>query len=269
MTDPQIRVLTPDWPAPPGVRAAFSLRQGGVSQGPWSALNLGVHVADDPAAVTENRRRLRQQLGLPAEPFWLSQVHGIAVANPDGAPVAAGAVAGLEPVGSGPVTADAAVTTQAGQVLAIQVADCLPVLFAARDGSAVAGAHAGWRGLAAGVLEATVAALAGRGVRPQQLLAWMGPAIGPECFEVGEEVRAAFVQGAPGAAAAFTPARPGHWLCDLRALAAQRLAAAGVGALYGVDRGLEWCTYSHPQQYFSHRRDGPCGRMAALVWMGA
>ena len=271
MTDARIGVLVPDWPAPPRVRAAFSLRRGGVSQGPWISLNLGSHVADDPAAVAENRRRLRAQLRLPGEPCWLSQVHGTQVVKPTG--------------GEPPPIADAAVTSEPGRVLAIQVADCLPVLFAARDGSVVAGAHAGWRGLAAGVLEATVADLAAAGAEPRDILVWIGPGIGPGRFEVGEEVREAFVRGVrgggmrgagagplaeagdPGAAAAFVPNERGRWWCDLRTLAVRRLAAAGVAAVYGADRGHEWCTHSDPGRFFSHRRDGQCGRMAALVWL--
>ncbi len=290
MGDAGVGVLIPDWPAPSRVHAAFTLRTGGVSQGRWDSLNLGAHVNDEPAAMAENRRRVRGQLGLPAEPYWLSQVHGVDVVCPEEAARVSPAQGGGRPPVA--VVADAAVTRQPGRVLAIQVADCLPVLFAARDGSAVAGAHAGWRGLAAGVLEATVAALSARGVKPRDLLAWIGPGIGPERFEVGAEVREAFVHGLPGrtagpgagtgrgapgsgpgaagdpgAAAAFAPGRPDHWLCDLRLLAARRLAAAGVGSVAGADKGLEWCTHTHAERFFSHRRDGQCGRMAALVWL--
>jgi len=288
VTGPQVGVLMPDWPVPPRVRAVFTLRAGGVSQGPWAALNLGAHVSDDPAAVAENRRRVRERLGLPAEPYWLSQVHGVAVARVDEISAAGGpasdAVRARHPgvaasaAAPSPVVADAAITRQAGRVLAIQVADCLPVLFAARDGSVVAGAHAGWRGLVAGVLEATVAAMAAEGVAARDLMAWMGPAIGPDRFEVGDEVRDAFVRGLPGAGgpgaagdpgatAAFTASRPGHWLCDLRQLAVRRLAAVGVHAVRGADRGREWCTHTNQERFFSHRRDGQCGRMAALVWI--
>ena len=173
------QVMAPDWPAPSAVRAAFTLRMGGVSAAPFDSLNVGAHVGDAGAAVTENRRRVRAQLRLPAEPLWLEQVHGIEVADLDAAR------------GGAPhLTADAAIARRAGSVCVMQVADCLPVLIAARDGCAVAAAHAGWRGLAAGVLETTVARLA---VAPSGLIAWLGPAIGPGRFEVGGEVRAAFL----------------------------------------------------------------------------
>lgn len=242
---PDLDILVPDWPAPPRVRAAFTLRTGGVSGGPFASLNLGDHVGDDPAAVASNRRRLREALHLPAEPLWLNQVHGREVARFDGAP---------RP------DADAAMALQPGQVCAVLVADCLPVLFADRDGRCVAASHAGWRGLAAGVLERTVEALP---AAPGALVAWLGPAIGPQAFEVGEEVRDAFVAAQPEAAEEFAPQAAGRWLADLWGLARRRLAAAGVGAVYG-GRG---CTVSEPQRFFSYRRDGVTGRMAALVWL--
>jgi polyphenol oxidase len=238
----------PDWPAPARVRAAFTLRSGGVSGGAFASLNLGAHVGDKPEAVFENRLRVRRALDLPAEPTWLQQVHGKDVADLDGPHLATSA-------------ADAALTRSAGRVCAVQVADCLPVLFAARDGSAVAAAHAGWRGLAAGVLEATVSEL---GLAPAGLCAWLGPAIGPAHFEVGEEVRAAFVAQDAGAAAAFTANQRGRWLCDLYALARRHLAALGLQAVYGG----AVCTYSDATRFFSYRRDGQCGRMAALIWLG-
>lgn len=241
-------LIVPQWPAPPRVRAAFTLRGGGVSGPPFDTLNLGARVGDAPAAVAENRRRLTAQLQLPAEPRWLEQLHGTTVADLD-APGSAAAC-----------SADAAVTRRAACVCVIQVADCLPVLFATRDGSAVAAAHAGWRGLAAGVLEATVAQL---GVAPHELLAWMGPAIGTQHFEVGEEVRSAFVTRHAAAGTAFSANARGHWQCDLAALARARLAAAGVTGVFGG----ECCTYSDPQRFFSYRRDGQCGRMAALIWL--
>ncbi len=244
-----IDILRPDWPAPPGVHAAFTLRGGGASAAPYDSLNVGAHVADDAAAVSENRRRVRAALLLPSEPVWLHQVHGAQV-------VELGAASPGEAQGA---TADASLTRRAGQVCVVQVADCLPVLLAVTDGSAVAAAHAGWRGLAAGVLEAVVTRLA---VAPQRLIAWLGPAIGPRHFEVGEEVRGAFLARASGAAAAFSANERGRWQCDLPALARQRLAALGVSAVYG---GGE-CTYADAQRFFSFRRDGRCGRMAALVW---
>jgi YfiH family protein len=237
--------LTPDWPAPAGVRAAFTLRTGGVSLAPFDSLNTGAHVGDAAAAVIENRRRVVRSLGLPSEPQWLEQVHGAEVADLDAADPRA--------------RADAAFTHAAGRVCAVQVADCLPVLLAARDGSAVAAAHCGWRGLAGGVLEATVRAL---GVPANELFAWLGPAIGPGAFEVGEEVRAAFVAGDARAAAAFVANPRGRWQCDLFELARQRLAALQVPAVYGG--GV--CTHDDPQRFFSYRRDGRCGRMAALIW---
>jgi len=239
-------LIVPQWPAPPRVRAAFTLRGGGVSGPPFDTLNLGARVGDAPAAVAENRRRLATQLQLPGEPCWLEQVHGTTVADLD-APGAAH-------------SADAAIARRAACVCVMQVADCMPVLFATRDGSAVAAAHAGWRGLAAGVLEATVAQL---GVAPRELLAWLGPAIGAPHFEVGEEVRSAFVTRDAAAGVAFSANARGRWQCDLAALARTRLAAAGVSAVFGGD----WCTYSEPQRFFSYRRDGQCGRMAALIWL--
>ncbi|MBK7250625.1 MAG: peptidoglycan editing factor PgeF [Gammaproteobacteria bacterium] len=240
--------LTPDWPAPPGVRAACTLRTGGVSAAPWDSLNLATHVGDDAAAVAENRRRVRAALALPAEPLWLEQVHGATVCQPS--PLS----------GSRPLCADSIVVRARGQVCAIQVADCLPVIFATRDGSAVAAAHAGWRGLASGVLEATVRAL---GCPGGELLAWLGPAIGPAHFEVGDEVRAAFVAWDSQAATAFAANDRGRWQCDLGALARQRLARLGIRAVSGG----HWCTYADAARFFSFRRDGRCGRMAALVWL--
>lgn len=247
---PAIQVLTPDWPAPPSVRAAFTLRMGGVSAPPFESLNVGAHVGDAAAAVVENRRRLRAQLQLPAEPAWIEQVHGTDVAELD-----------VLPEGPAPhVTADAVISRRAGRVCVVQVADCLPVLFAACDGSAIAAAHAGWRGLAAGVLEATVAEL---GVDPSRLVAWLGPAIGPEHFEVGDEVRAVFVAREPETAQAFVANARGRWQCDLLALARRRLVALGVTQIFGG----RWCTYADPVDFFSYRRDGQCGRMAAVLWL--
>jgi hypothetical protein len=243
-----IECLVPDWPAPPAVRAAVSTRVGGVSGAPWDSLNLGDHVGDDPACVAENRRRLRAQLGLPAEPFWLHQVHGCDVADAD--------AAGAGP----PCAADAAVATRAGGVCAVLTADCLPVLFCSRDGEWVAAAHAGWRGLAAGVLERAVARAP---VPAADVLAWLGPAIGPAAFEVGAEVRAAFLAEDAVAAACFAPSPAGRWLADLYALAHRRLARCGVGWVGGG--GL--CTFTDAGRFFSFRRDGTTGRMASLIWL--
>ncbi len=247
MSGPEL--ILPDWPAPAGVRAAFTLRSGGVSERPFDSFNIAAHVGDDPRAVAENRARLRKSLGLTAEPAWLEQVHGQRVVDLDR----------LATVDS-PGPADAAVAHAAGRTCAIQVADCMPVLFAAADGSAIGAAHAGWRGLVGGVLESTVRAL---GTPPGKLLAWLGPAIGQANFEVGEEVRAAFLAADAGAATAFVANDRGRWQCDLDALARRRLAALGLASVHGGG----WCTYAEPRRFFSYRRDGRCGRMAALIWL--
>ncbi len=244
-----LETLRPDWPTPPGVRAAFTLRRGGVSEPPFETLNLALHTGDAPDAVLENRRRLSRALELPAEPAWLNQVHGTGVVR----------LAAVDTVVD--LRADAAVTGEPGRICAIQVADCIPVLFAARDGSAVGAAHAGWRGLASGVLEATVGALQTLGATPADLIAWLGPGIGATHFEVGDEVRAAF----PGSGHAFAPNARGRWQCDLAGLARERLEALGMRELYGG----RWCTFTDAERFFSYRRDGRCGRMAALVWIEA
>jgi polyphenol oxidase len=241
-----VEVLAPQWPAPPGVHAAFTLRAGGASAAPYDSLNVGAHVGDAPACVAENRRRVREHLGLPAEPAWLEQVHGTEVLE----------LEAEEPHGP----ADAVITRRPGRVCAVQVADCMPVLFAARDASVIGVAHAGWRGLAAGILDATVARL---GVEAAELVAWLGPAISAPHFEVGSEVRGAFVAHDAAAAGAFAANARGRWQCDLAALARQRLAALGVAAVCGAN----WCTYADRQRFFSFRRDGRCGRMAALIWL--
>ncbi|MCC7464427.1 MAG: peptidoglycan editing factor PgeF [Gammaproteobacteria bacterium] len=238
--------LRPGWPAPPGVHAAFTLRGGGLSRGGYASLNLGTHVGDDPQAVAGNRALLCTALALPAEPVWLEQQHGIRVADLD------------QERAPGP--ADAAFTRQPARVCAVLVADCLPVLFATRRGDAVAAAHAGWRGLAAGVLEATVRAL---GIDGAELYAWLGPAIGPQRFEVGEEVRVACLEADAGCAAAFVRNARGRWFGDLAALARRRLAALGVQAV--TDETA--CTYEDGARFYSHRREQPTGRMAALVWL--
>jgi YfiH family protein len=252
-------IIEPEWPAPKGVRSAFTLRTGGVSVSPHDSLNVGAHVGDVAARVEENRRRVRGRLGLPTEPVWLQQVHGVEVADLD---VAEARVrAGCPDAGAaGFARADAAVTRRPGRVCVIQVADCMPVLFAARDGSAVGAAHAGWRGLAGGVLEETVLHL---GVPAPQLIAWLGPTIGQNHFEVGDEVRAAFMSRDPDAASSFEANARGRWQCDLYALAKRRLLALGIRDVFGGG----WCTYADAERFFSYRRDGQCGRMAALVWM--
>jgi polyphenol oxidase len=238
--------LAPEWPAAPAVRAWVTTRAGGVSRGPYASLNLGDHVGDDPRAVASNRARLVRTLGLPAEPLWLTQVHGTAV-------VAGGGCASF-------AEADASHAATPGVVCAVLTADCLPVLLCDRRGTRVAAVHAGWRGLRDGVVERAVQALATDGA---ELLAWLGPAIGPQAFEVGEEVRAGFVAHDAGAAAAFRPSPRGRWLADLCALARRRLAACGVTAIYGG----HWCTYGDAQRFYSYRREGTTGRMASLIWL--
>jgi YfiH family protein len=247
-----LRFLPAEWDGPSTVRAGCTLRTGGVSAPPFASLNLGRHVGDEPAAVAENRRRLGAALSLPREPLWLAQMHGTRVANADTDTDS----------GSEPPEADAAVTRQSGRVLAILVADCLPVLFASDDGTVVAAAHAGWRGLAAGVLEATVASMR---FDPGRIVAWLGPAIGQEHFEVGEEVREAFLAGDARAAEAFDGNARGRWQCDLRQLARLRLGRLGLGTVSAT----RLCSYAASEQCFSYRRDGRTGRMAALVWRTA
>lgn len=309
--------LVPDWPAPPWVRAVSTTRRGGLSGGSYAGLNLGDHVGDDPTRVLANRQLLRSALGLPADPLWLRQVHGCAVAcakaGPEvgtsaestvggasalaagepleeasrGAPglasagvIALGASKGVEkdasvearggtlgegteePPGEGGCEADASVAYGPGAVCAVLTADCLPLLLTDRAGTRVAAVHAGWRGLVAGVIEATVARLK---VPPGDLLVWLGPAIGANAFEVGGEVRACFLAADAQAAAAFTPLGGEKWLADIYLLARQRLAALGVARVWGG----EHCTYRDPERFYSYRRDGVTGRMASLIWLEA
>ncbi|MDX1375028.1 MAG: peptidoglycan editing factor PgeF [Burkholderiales bacterium] len=242
-----LQPIVADWEVAPRVRTLVTTRTGGVSAGPHASLNLGLRCGDADQAVLENRRRLAEWL--PAKPVWLRQVHGRGVLR-----------ARPEHASGDEHEADAAVTTYAGTVCAVLVADCMPVFLADARGEAVGVAHAGWRGLSAGVLEAAVAAFP---CTPARLAAWLGPAIGPRVYEVGEEVRAAFLAADPRAAAAFARTRPGHWLADLYALARQRLSACGVGQVGGGG----FCTYSEPARFYSYRRDGVTGRMAALAWL--
>ena len=236
--------IVPDWPAPPNVRAVVTTRGGGASAGPYASLNLGDRVGDEPSAVERNRARLRTFL--PAEPLWLHQVHGSEVVDVETAlPL---------------LRADGAVARTRAAVCAVLTADCLPVLLASRAGEAVGIAHAGWRGLAAGVIEATVARMI---VAPGAIVAWLGPGIGRQVYEVGRDVRDAFVARDPGAAEAFSPTRASKYLADLCALAKRRLAAAGVKAVYGGG----FCTYEDSARFFSHRRDRTTGRFASLVWL--
>ncbi len=239
--------IVPDWPAPACVHAVTTTRQGGVSQGVYSSMNPADHVGDDPEAVATNRARLQQVLALPARPAWLQQVHGITVVD-------AGVMTGTP-------QADAAYTCRAGVVCTVLTADCLPLLLCDKEGECVAAVHAGWRGLAAGVIEEAVRALARPGAA---LLAWLGPAISPAAYQVGDEVRDTFMAHDPRAAAAFRPAA-GGWHADLYQLARERLAACGVTQVYGGGH----CSYAEAGRFFSYRRDGACGRMASLIWIAA
>jgi YfiH family protein len=236
------------WRPPAGVHAVFTTRLGGVSAAPWDSFNVATHVGDAPESVVANRKLLREKLRLPTEPAWLNQVHGVDVVDLDAAhPLAA------------PPTADASFTRAANRVCAIMVADCLPVLFASRDGQTIGAAHAGWRGLAKGVLESTVHAM---GVAPDELSAWLGPAISREYFEVGDEVREAFVNEDVAASSLFTRNGRGRWQADLPGLARRRLSALGVHDVSGGG----WCTFAERARFYSHRRDGKGGRLAALIW---
>jgi polyphenol oxidase len=241
--------IIPAWPAPARVRAAVSTRQGpGVSTGPWARFNLGTNGGDEPTAVAANRAAVRTALGLARDPHWLQQVHGVDVVDVD------------RPGNSPMQHADASVTHLAGEPLAILTADCLPVLFCIDDGSAVAAAHAGWRGLQAGVLEAALHSLK---AAPGRVMAWLGPCIGKASYEVGAEVRDAFVALDDGAAEGFAPTRPGHWLCDLAWLARRRLETAGIRQIHGG--GFD--TRSD-ERFYSYRRDGAqSGRFASLIWL--
>ncbi len=242
-----LALLRPQWPAPSGVVALSTTRLGGVSRGPYASLNLAGHVGDAPEAVAANRRILLEAGRLPAAPVWLEQVHGTRVLRVDG------------PV-SGSPRADAAISERAGVVCAVMTADCAPVLICDRRGREVAAVHAGWRGCLGGVLESAVQAF---GAPASELLAWIGPCIGPQAFEVGPELRAAFLAVDAGSDAAFVrSAAPGRWLADLPALVRRRLRAAGVSAISAS--GL--CTFSDARRCFSYRRDGRCGRMATLIW---
>lgn len=251
-----VPILQPDWPAPRRVHAGCTTRIGGVSLAPFSGLNLGRSTGDDVTNVLENRRRALAALQAPAEPCWIRQVHGTQIVR--------------APFAEATPAADASFTTQAGVVCAVQAADCLPVLFCDDDGSVVAAAHAGWRGLSAGVLEATVACLP---AEPRAVMAWLGPAIGPEAFEVGGEVRAAFAtvdassaqyfRKADFRAAASDQPAADKYFADLFALARQRLALAGVTRVYGG--GIS--THADADRFYSFRRDGVTGRMAAMIWL--
>ena len=253
--------LVPDWPTPAGVHAVCTTRAGGVSSEPYASLNLGDHVGDDPACVAANRLILQKALG--ARPVFLQQVHGTQVLQLDAATPDAS-------------VADACITNQSGIACTVMVADCLPVLLTTATGDWVAAAHAGWRGLAGqggiGVLEQIskhfcALALIQQAQAAANVIAWLGPCIGPDTFEVGEEVRAAFVAHTPQAAQFFRPAPGGKWLADLAGLARQRLVALGIRQIYGNDSSPAWCTVGNPSRFFSHRRDRVSGRFAACIWM--
>ncbi len=239
-------LITPDWPAPHGINACATTRSGGLSLPPYDSFNLAEHTGDDPDAVTANRNALYAALRIGVPPRWLEQQHGTRVidsADPDADP-----------------QADGACTSAHSVVCAVLTADCLPVLLCDRDGTRVAALHCGWRGIARGIIEAGIAAMQRP---PSSLLAWLGPAIGPTVYEVGEEVREALITMSGALAAAFQPASAGHWLLDLTGAARMLLEQQGVGGLYGGKH----CTYAEPDRFFSHRRDGLTGRMATCIWL--
>ncbi|SEB03662.1 conserved hypothetical protein [Alkalimonas amylolytica] len=245
-TMPKLQLIQPDWPAPATVKAISSTRLGGVSTGCYTGLNVGSHVGDQPAAVAANRQLLTAAAAMPQPPLWLEQVHGVQVAT-------------LPRKSQKPLVADAAFSEQAGQVCTVMTADCLPVLLCDSNGTQVAAVHAGWRGLAAGVLEQTLAHFS----RGSSVLAWLGPAIGPAVFEVGSEVVQQFTTTDPQAATAFEQQSEHKWLADLYQLARLRLQRAGVQAIYGGG----YCTYSQAELFYSYRRDGQTGRMASCIWL--
>jgi len=236
--------LIPDWPAPAHVKSLQTTRKGGTSAAPYDSFNLGSHVGDNPLAVTRNRMLLAPLM--PSEPVWLNQVHGVTVAD--------AGHAGCLP------QADASISAHPGAVCVVMTADCLPLLLCDDKGSVVGAAHAGWRGLCDGVIEQTVHAMQ---VPASSLMAWLGPAIGPAAFEVGAEVRAAFVAKQPQAATAFVAGVDGKWMADIYQLARLRLNALGITRIYGGDL----CTYNDPERFYSYRRDGASGRMGTFIWL--
>lgn len=240
-----LEFIVPDWPAPANIRAVATTRIGGVSQGPYRGFNLAYHVGDAPEHVAGNRRVLAGRLGLSNDPAWLEQVHGTHVVPADRFET--------------PPQADAAWTDKPDIACVVMTADCLPVLFCARDGGKVAAAHGGWRGLAGGILEKTVEAMS---TDPEELLVWMGPAIGPSAFEVGPEVREAFVSRWPDTEAAVVPGEGDRWFCDIYAVAHAQLAALGIESIHGGG----FCTFQDSRRFFSYRRDRETGRQASLIW---
>lgn len=237
--------IAPDWPASDRIFACCTTRTGGRSEAGYHSFNLATHVGDDPQTVASNRQILLEHLRLPGEPQWLEQVHSTDVVDLDS---------------SSERRADAALTRAPATIAVVMTADCLPVLFTNLDGSEVAAAHAGWRGLLNGVLEKTIEAMKSPA---RQVMVWLGPAIGPDRFEVGEEVREAFVQFDPAAESYFKQSRPGHFLADLYGLARQRLNGVGIDTIYGGD----YCTFRDEQRWFSYRRDRHCGRQASLIYI--
>jgi hypothetical protein len=240
-----IETITPDWPAPARIKACCTTRRGGVSAEPFDSLNLGSHVGDREADVMQNRRLLRAQLALPGEPEWINQTHGVDVVTLDS---------------DSSRDADAAITREPGRVAVVMTADCLPILLCNRDASEVAALHAGWRGLQAGIIQSTLAAMQSPRA---QLLAWIGPGISQASFEVGDEVYAAFADADSTAAACFSANRPGHWLCDLAGIAAALMYKLGVTQ---VARSPH-CSYRDAELFYSYRREAVTGRMASMIWI--
>lgn len=240
--------ITPNWPAPKTIKAYSTTRKGGFSEGIYASLNLGLHVDDDLDTVKRNRSLLQTELHLPTEPVWINQVHGIYVLQAD------------QTSSLSDKTADASYTRQSNIVCTVLTADCLPILLCDHNASCVAAIHAGWRGLAAGVIEQTIKTMH---IPGSELLAWLGPAIGPEAFEVGDEVKQQFCAVDPAAECTFKPSKNNRWLADIYSLAKQRLVQCGVTAVYGG----EYCTYSDTERFFSYRRDGKTGRMASMIWI--
>jgi YfiH family protein len=247
---PALKILNPEWPAPPQVKTAVTTRKGGISLGPYQSLNLGDHVGDDPKCVLANRVLLSKFL--PNEPIWLKQVHGVQVSTP----------------GARVLEADAIVTNKPNEVLAIMTADCLPVLFTSESGDVIGAAHAGWRGLCNGVLENTVKEMQAlsKTSSAKNMMAWLGPAIGPQAFEVGADVLEAYQNAKipfPNQSFVDMPSKPGKYLANLYLLARSRLESIGLNQIYGGD----FCTVNQEEQFFSYRRDGVTGRFASLIWI--
>lgn len=243
----ELDFITPDWPAPKHVKALQTLRTGGVSKAPYASLNLGAHVSDDPIAVAKNRQLLSPYL--PSEPVWVNQVHGVEVID--------------AAVSSCLQNADASFTNKPNVVCVTMTADCLPVLLCDKKGSVVAAVHAGWRGLCDGVIEAAITKMQ---VPASEILVWLGPAIGPDAFEVGDDVREQFIAKDNQAALAFKPLAD-KWLCNMYLIATQRLNAQGVTEIYGAGVNEDFCTYSDEARFFSFRRDNVTGRMATMIWL--